>query len=89
MVSNVAPINVKLRVVVHMYQLVNEGIFHVLFIDKAVLAEKDSVLRTEATCELLVARRAQDMSGSDPVRNESQLFDHENHSGAYKPERRQ
>ena len=58
MVSNVVPINVKLRVIVHMHQLVNKGVFHVLFIDKAVLTEKDPVLRTEASRELLVARRA-------------------------------
>src|SRR5258707_523494 len=51
MVSNVVPINVKLRVIVHMYQLVNEGVFHVLFIDKSILTEKDPVLRTEAPRE--------------------------------------
>ena len=58
MVSNVVPIDVKLRVIVHMHQLVNEGVFHMLFIDKAILTEKDAVLRTEASRELLVARRA-------------------------------
>ena len=58
MMSNVVPINVKLRMIVHMYQLMNQGVFHVLFIDKAVLTEKDSVLRTEAARELLVAWRA-------------------------------
>jgi len=58
MMSNVVPINVKLRVIIHMDQLVNKGIFHMLFIDKAILTEKDSMLRAEAASELLVARCA-------------------------------
>jgi len=58
MMSDVVPIDVKLCMIVHMHQLVNEGVFHVLFIDKAVLAEKDSVLRAEPARELLVAWRA-------------------------------
>lgn len=83
MVADVVPVDVELCVVVHVHHLVNERVLHVFFIYKAVLAEHDAVVRTEAASELLVARRAEDMRGRDPVGHECELLRHEHHSGTY------
>jgi len=48
-VSQVSPVNIELAMVIHVYQLVRQGILHVLLVFKMALTEDDRPSRVEAS----------------------------------------
>jgi hypothetical protein len=47
--SQVFPVNIELAVIIHVYQLVCEGIFHVLLVSEMALTQDNRSGRVETT----------------------------------------
>ena len=85
MMPKVAPVHVKLAMIIHMDQLMRERMFHVLFAPKVSLAQYHCTqLGGEASRAALITRQADDSLRRVDV-NASLLLDtlkHKHHSGA-------
>ena len=76
--SEVSPIDVEHRVIVHMQKLMYDGMFHVLLIEKIPLAEHDCTgiwRKTTRMCE--VARQAGDVDRCDVCTSQLDMLEHE------------
>lgn len=47
--SQVSPVNSELAMIIHVYQLVRQGILHVLLVSKVALTEDNHTSRVEAS----------------------------------------
>jgi hypothetical protein len=70
--------------VVHVYQLVDEGMFHVLLVEEMARAKHHcSRIRTESTSTAQVARGAENVGSRDRAAGQFKMIEHEHHGRAY------
>ena len=78
MMPQVAPVNLELAMVVHMNQLMDEGVFHMTLAKESALAQEDcSCLWAEPSGTRKVAWRAHDIRRGDVAAGEFEVLEHE------------
>lgn len=61
--SQVFPVNIELAVIIHVYQLVCEGILHVLLVSEMALTKDNRPSRVEASGTREIAWRTHNVRG--------------------------
>jgi hypothetical protein len=80
----VIPVDFERALVVHVHQLVYEGVFHVSFAPESTLAEyRDTRAGNESTRAVVAARLAAQMLRSDGTPRLLETFEHESYSRAW------
>lgn len=74
MMSQVFPVNIELAVIIHMYQLVCEGIFHVLLVSEMALTKDNRPSRMEASGTREIAWGTHDVRGRYQAPGQLQMF---------------
>jgi hypothetical protein len=81
-VSEVAPVDLELRVIVHVHQLMNKSVFHVTLIEEPALTEDNSAsFRVETTSSSIVARNAFNIRGGNLRPIQAKVLKHEHNPG--------
>ena len=73
----ILPIHVKLAMVIHMHELVCQGIFHVFFAPKMTLAEDDGTCGMESARTSEVARATDNVAGWNGTTRQTEMLEHE------------
>ena len=64
MMPEIGPVDSKLAVIIEVYELVCECMFHMLLVDEVALAQEHGTkIRRESASSALVARQAENMVG--------------------------
>lgn len=84
-VPQVVPINLELAMIIHMNQLMNKRVLHVLFVQKPALTEGDrSGFWHESPRACIVARRADNVVRCNVAAVLLEVLQHEHHGRACK-----
>jgi hypothetical protein len=82
--TEVAPVDLELGVVVHVHELVHDGVFHVAFAEETTLTEHDrACIRAKAASFRRVAGCALDVGWRDISAVQAELLEHEHNSRTY------